>query len=109
LGDDAYKEVTLVTFALTVGASGAITTTKAAGQGPQSFSPAIALVVRADDANDATIYWGMGGVASDPLAATETAAVDLPAGYFMDLSKLCVSGEADDILHVVGAVIELIP
>jgi hypothetical protein len=98
--------VTLATFAIV-----AQTTGQPAGKNagaPQTFTPAVAVVVRADDNNVATINWGMGN-AGDPLAAGETVAVDLPPGYFLDLSQLVISGTAGDQIHVTAAVIQSAP
>jgi hypothetical protein len=76
---------------------------------PQALTPAVSLIIRADDNNAATIKWGMGGVASDPLAKGETVAIDLPPGYFMDLSELCIQGTAADKIHIVAAIIQAKP
>jgi hypothetical protein len=98
--------VTLATFAMV-----AQTTGQPAGRNvgaPQSLTPAVALVVRADDNNQATINWGMGN-AGDPLAKGETVAVDLPPGYFLDLSQLVISGTAGDQIHITAAIIQSAP
>ena len=91
-----------------VGANGLITGTKASSQGPQSFTPTCFLIARADDANAATINWGPGNNASDPLAKGETAAFDLPLGYYFDASELCVNGTAADSIHFLIGVLESI-
>jgi len=51
----------------------------------------------------------MGQSANDPLAKGETVAVDLPPGYYMDLSQLAVNGTAGDQIHVVAAIIQAAP
>ncbi len=102
------RKVTLVPFQLKVASNGLITGTKASSQGPQSFCPAVFLIARADDANAASINWGAGNLASDPLAKGETAAFDLPLGYYFDASELCVSGTAADSIHFLIGVLESI-
>ena len=99
--------VTIATFFVKVQ-----TTNQIAGKNggaPQSFTPAVAIIVRANDGNAASINWGMGGTASDPLAVGETAAIDLPPGYLFDLSQLCVSGTAGDQINVTAAIIQSAP
>jgi len=104
---DAPKgKVTITTFDMVVRTGGTITTTKASGQGPTTFCPAVFAILRADDANSATIKWGMGSSATDPLAKGETAAFDVPAGFYFDLSEICVNGTAADIIHVVAGIVE---
>jgi hypothetical protein len=103
------RQVTLATFQLKVNAAGTITGARGSPQMPTSLTPAVAIIIRADDANAATINWGMGNNASDPLAKGESASLDLPPGYFFDVSQLCVSGTAGDSIHIVAAVIEGIP
>lgn len=108
MGVPAYQKVTLSAFQLKVAANGNITGTKASGQGPTTFTPAVFAVIRADDANAASINWGEGNIAGDPLAKGETIAFDLPLGYYFDASGLCVSGTAADSIHVVIGVLETI-
>lgn len=103
---NAYRKVTLSTFQMKVAANGNITGTRASGQGPTTFTPAVFAIIRADDANSASINWGDGQSASDPLAKGETAAFDLPLGYYWDASGICVSGTAGDSIHVVIGVLE---
>jgi hypothetical protein len=96
--------VTLATFDLTAQTTGQVGT-KNVGV-PQTFTPAIAWIFRADDANVATIKWGMGNSATQPLAKGETDSMDLMPPYFADLSQLCISGTAGDIIHVAAAIIQ---
>jgi|GEM_PF-6292471 hypothetical protein len=106
-GDPHKQLVTLTTFPVVAQVTG-----RASGKdagAPVEFTPAVALVIRADDANAATILWGMGQSANDPLAKGETVAVDLPPGYYMDLSQLAVNGTAGDQIHVVAAIIQAAP
>jgi hypothetical protein len=108
LADRLHKElVTLSPFAMVAQTTGQIAGKNVGA--PQSFTPAVALVIRADDNNVASISWGMGNNAADPLAAGETVAIDLPPGYFMDLSQLCILGTAGDQIHVVGCIIQAEP
>jgi hypothetical protein len=99
--------VTITTFPMV-----AQTTGQVAGKNvgaPDSFTPCIALVIRADDNNSASISWGMGNIAGDPLAKGETIAIDLPPGYCLDLSQLCISGTSNDQIHVTGVILQAAP
>ena len=99
--------VTIATFDVTVQ-----TTNQPGGKNlgaPQTLTPCVAFILRADDGNSATIKYGMGGSATAPLAKGETDAMDLPQGYFFDLSQLVVVGTANDTLHVTAAIIQARP
>jgi hypothetical protein len=107
-GPPPNKElVILSTFQVKVQTTGQVAGKN--GGAPPSFTPCVALVVRANDGNAASINWGMGNNASDPLAVGETVAIDLPPGYMMDASQLCVSGTAGDQINVTAAVIQKDP
>jgi hypothetical protein len=99
--------VTIDTFALTAQTTGQVGSKNIGA--PQTLTPCVAMVLRADDGNAATIYWGMGGSPNDPLAKGETVAVDLPPGYFLDLSQLCIQGTKADLIHVVACIIQAKP
>ena len=90
-----------------------VTAQASSGKGagaPQSFTPATAVILRADDNNSTGgISYGMGGTANAILYAGETDAYDFPPGYFCDLSQLCVSGTTGDVLHVRFFVLESVP
>jgi hypothetical protein len=99
--------VTLATFDVT-----AQTTGQPGGKNtgvPQTLTPCVAFIFRADDGNAATIKYGMGGSATAPLAKGETDAMDLPPGYFFDLSQLTINGTSGDVLHVTAAIIQARP
>lgn len=99
--------VTIATFDIT-----AQTTGQPGGKNlgvPQTMTPCVAFIFRADDSNAATIKYGMGGSATAPLAKGETDAMDLPPGYFFDLSQLVIQGTAGDVLHVSAAIIQALP
>jgi hypothetical protein len=99
--------VTLATFDMTALTTGVIGS-KNCGI-PQTLTPAVAWIFRADDNNAATIKWGMGNSATQPLAKGETDSMDLPPGYFIDLSQLCINGTAGDTIHVAAAIVQSVP
>ena len=101
----AEVEANLFTFDLTTLASVA--------QGPAAGAPisgvkAVAITFKADAGNSTQVYIGGAGTPTFKLEAGTSETLDLPVGYFFDLSKLSCSGAGGTsglIIHVAAFIV----
>jgi hypothetical protein len=103
----AQTEARVLTFDLT--------SNTGVGRGPAIGAPpaparGVVVGFHADDDNSASVYWGMDS-ANYILDPNDAGALDIPPGFWVDLSTLAIDGKgtAGLVIHMVCVVVPVQP